>query len=166
MDISLVVAAALNGTIGINNTLPWHLPEDLRYFKQVTMGKPIIMGRKTYESIGRPLPGRTNIVISRNPNLGLPESVLIAASADEALALAANTGATEAMIIGGAQIYQLLMQKANRLYLTEVEANIEGDAHFTYNKKEWYLSKAEQHLASGDNPYNYRFCVYEKQPLV
>lgn len=166
MDISLVVAAALNGTIGINNTLPWHLPEDLRYFKQVTMGKPIIMGRKTYESIGRPLPGRTNIVISHNKNLSLPESVLVAASADEALALAAATGVAEAMIIGGEQVYQLFMARANRLYLTEVKANIEGDAQFIYNKNEWRLVKEEQHFAAGDNPYDYRFCVLDKKVSV
>lgn len=161
MDVSLIVAAAENGTIGIENRLPWRLPEDLRYFKRVTMGKPVIMGRKTFESIGKPLPGRTNIVLSSQHDLSLPEGVVLAHSVAQALQAAAQV--QEVMIIGGEQIYQLFMPYATRLYLTEVQAVINGDARFLYNRNEWKLISTEQHFATDDNPYDYRFCVLEKQ---
>lgn len=169
MDISLIVAMAENGVIGCNNKLPWHLPEDLRYFKRVTMGKPIVMGRKTFESIGRALPGRTNIVITHQDNLVLPEGVRRASSVQDAITIAEsacrNNGVDELMVIGGEQVYRLFMPRANRLYLTRVHANVDGDAHFTgYNEREWQLQGSETFPASGDNPYSYSFCVFEKIP--
>ena len=160
-----MVAAAENGVIGNNNALPWYLPEDLRYFKRVTMGKPIIMGRKTFESIGRPLPGRTNIVITRNTTLQV-EGVKVVYSLDEALELAASIalldGAQEAVVIGGAQIYQAAIPGADRLYLTKVHANVEGDAVMPdINWARWREVSREYCVAEPPHPYNYSFLCYE-----
>ncbi|MCP4595700.1 dihydrofolate reductase, partial [Neptuniibacter sp.] len=141
MNLAIIVAQAKNRVIGVNNKLPWRLPEDLRYFKQVTMAKPIIMGRNTFESIGRPLPGRTNIVISRNPDYA-PANVKVVSSLDAAIELAESIclidGAEEVMVIGGAQIYEQALEKADRLYLTEVDTEIEGDAWFPdFDRENW-----------------------------
>ena len=160
-----MVAAAENGVIGNNNALPWYLPEDLRYFKRVTMGKPIIMGRKTFESIGRPLPGRTNIVITRNMRLQV-EGVKVVYSLDEALELAASIalldGAQEAVVIGGAQIYQAAIPAADRLYVTEVHANVEGDAVLPdIDWARWREVSREYCAAEAPNPYDYSFLCYE-----
>jgi dihydrofolate reductase len=133
MTLSIVVATSRNGVIGKDNQLPWHLPEDLKYFKKITMGKPIVMGRKTYESIGRPLPGRTNIVITRNTSWQA-DGVVVVNSLDQAITVAEqaclDSGATEAMVIGGSEIYRQALDKADRLYITQVNIEIEGDAHF------------------------------------
>ena len=168
MDIAIIVAMAQNGVIGRNNQLPWYLPEDLRYFKQTTMAKPIIMGRKTFESIGKALPGRTNIVISRQKDLQLPEGVKLVGSLAQALEVAEAVclieEADEAMIIGGEQIYKEAMDSASKLYLTKVLADVEGDASFTgFDASEWELISEEPHAASGSNPYDYAFCVYQKK---
>lgn len=135
--IALVVAMAENRVIGRGNALPWKISEDLRFFKKITMGKPIIMGRKTYQSIGRPLPGRTNIVISRDPDFSA-EGVKTAPDLETAIKLAKLESPEEIMIIGGAQIYALALPMAQRIYLTEVHEKIEGDAWFPdYNAAEW-----------------------------
>lgn len=166
ISVAMIVAAAKNGVIGINNQMPWHLPEDLKYFRRVTMGKPIIMGRKTFESIGKALPGRLNIVISRQKDVQLPEGVVLQNSVGDALALAKQhaqeQGLSEVMVIGGEQIYRACMPFADMLYLTEVDAEPEGDAWFEYQPKEWQLRTAEQHLACDKNPYNYRFCEFNR----
>ena len=167
MRLAIIVAQAENRVIGINNKLPWHLPEDLRYFKQVTMSKPIIMGRKTYESIGRPLPGRTNIVISRQEGYA-PEGVKVVPSLEAAIELAESIcvidGAEEAMVIGGAQIYAEALDKAQRLYLTEVDADINGDAWFPdFDRSAWQEVGREDFAAEGPNPYNYSFVVLDKK---
>ena len=164
--LAIIVAAAENGVIGRNNGLPWHLPEDLRYFKRVTMGKPIVMGRKTFESIGRPLPGRSNIVISRNAEFSA-SGVQVVASLDEALALADKIahmdGAAEVVVIGGAEIYQLAMPLADRLYITEVHASVEGDAMLPpIHWPDWREISRELHAASAGNPFDYSFVVYER----
>jgi dihydrofolate reductase len=166
MKVSLIVAAADNRCIGINNRLPWHLPEDLRFFKRVTMGKPIIMGRKTFESIGKPLPGRTNIVISNNKNYS-HEGTRVAGSLDEAIKIAETValydGKDEVMVIGGAGIYRLCLPIADRLYYTKVHASVNGDAFFPEVKwSEWKLLSQEDHKASGNNPYDYSFTLYER----
>jgi dihydrofolate reductase len=173
MKLSLIVAAAENNCIGINNNLPWYLPEDLKYFKQVTMGKPIIMGRKTWESIGRPLPGRTNIVITRNENYPEPEGVRVVRTLDAAMELAEAVaeidGAEELMVIGGAGIYELCLPKADRLYFTRVHAEVEGDAFFPeVDWNQWKLLGEEHHKAEGGhgedaNRYDYTFCVYDRK---
>ena len=167
MEIAMIVAMAENAVIGRNNQLPWYLPEDLRYFKQVTMSKPIIMGRKTFESIGKALPGRTNIVVSRQTDLVLPEGVKLVADMQQAYDIAESIclieGLDEAMVIGGEQIYQAAFSQAQRLYLTKVKAVVEGDAYFSgFDESHWTLVSEELHEAAGPNPYDYSFCVYEK----
>ncbi len=167
VQLSVIVAAAENGVIGRGNALPWRLPEDLRYFKRVTMGKPVVMGRRTFESIGRPLPGRTNIVISRNRAFSA-EGISIAASLDEALQLARKIahadGVAELLVIGGAEIYAEAIPLADRLYLTRVHAEVEGDAFLPpIDWKEWRETARERHCGSGANPYDYSFLVYERR---
>jgi dihydrofolate reductase len=163
----MIVATAQNRVIGRDNALPWYLPNDLKYFKQTTLGKPVIMGRKTYESIGKPLPGRTNIVITRQTDY-LPEGVKVVHSVAEARDLAESVclidGQEEAMIMGGAEIYTLALPDADRLYLTEVHADVDGDAYFPeYDKTEWQEISREDFNAEGPNPYNYSFVVYDKK---
>lgn len=160
------MAAADNGVIGRDNGLPWNLPEDLRYFKRVTMGKPIVMGRRTFESIGRPLPGRSNIVISRNVDF-LSPGVQVVTSLDEALALADNiariAGASEIIVIGGAEVYRLAMSRADRLYITEVHAEVEGDVKLPpVHWPDWRELSREYHAASAGNPFDYSFVVYDR----
>jgi len=166
MRLAIIVAQAENRVIGTNNKLPWHLPEDLRYFKQVTMSKPIIMGRKTYESIGRPLPGRTNIVISRQSDYA-PDGVRVVASLEVAMELAESIsvidGAEEVMVIGGAQIYEQALAVADRLYLTQVHASVEGDAWFpAIAKDQWREVGREDFTAKEPNPYDYSFIVLDR----
>lgn len=164
--LALIVAASENGVIGRNNALPWHLPQDLRYFKRITMGKPIVMGRKTFESIGRPLPGRTNIVISRNPGFS-PVGVERVGSLDEALALAETVaradGVAETLVIGGAEVYALAMSRADRIYLTQVHASVVGDAMLPrIDWLQWREVCRERHPAGEGNPYDYSFVVYDR----
>ncbi len=164
--LSLIVAMSENLVIGINNALPWHLSNDLKYFKRITMGKPIVMGRKTYESIGRPLPGRRNIVISRQENLQY-DGVDCVSTIDSAVTLGENIafveGHEEIMVIGGAQIYQQALPIADRLYITHVHSDVAGDAFFP--EVDWSLYKEisrEKHFAEGPNPYDYSFVVYDR----
>ncbi len=166
MELSLIAAVAENGVIGRNNQLPWHLSEDLKYFKQVTLGKPIAMGRLTWESIGRPLPGRTNIVISRNTELEI-EGVRVVpdlgAALDLAQTIAEIDGREELMVIGGGQIYQQALPLVQRMYLTEVHADVSGDAFFPeWDRSEWQEVAREFHTALAPNPYDYSFAVYER----
>jgi dihydrofolate reductase len=166
MKLALIWAMSRNRVIGRNNALPWHLSEDLRYFKRVTMGKPIIMGRKTWESIGRPLPGRTNIVITRDQNFQTV-GVRVVHSLDDALRLAEHIGviegAEEAVVIGGAEIYALALPKAERLYLTQVHAEVDGDAWFPeFDLSQWQELAREDFKAEGPNPYPYSFIVLER----
>ena len=150
-----------NRLIGNKNQLPWHLPADLAHFKKVTMGKPIIMGRKTYESIGRPLPGRTNIVLTRAADFQA-EGVLTANTLEQALEYAA--GEDEVMIIGGSSIYELAMPRADRLYMTYIENNHEGDAWFPdFDLAHWRIIDSEEHAADEKNPSNYRFVTYRRK---
>jgi dihydrofolate reductase len=164
--IALIAAVAENGVIGRDNRLPWHLPADLAYFKRVTLGKPIIMGRKTFLSIGRPLPGRSNIVISRNAQFAAPGCTLVN-SLEAALALAddiaRNDKVAEAIVIGGAEIYAAALPLAERLYLTEVHASVEGDARFPrFERSQWRESSRDRQSACAANPYDYSFVVYER----
>jgi dihydrofolate reductase len=164
MKIALIVAASQNNVIGLDNQLPWHLPEDLQYFKAVTMGKPILMGRKTYDSIGRPLPGRTNIVLTRDANWSA-EGVVVVNDLDSATAASekacAAAGVDELMIIGGEQIYRKFLPVAEKLYLTKVEAVVEGDAYFPAIDSDQWQQVAEKIPEKVGN-YSYRFVVLER----
>ncbi len=167
ITLSAIVAMATNRVIGINNSLPWYLPNDLKYFKAVTMGKPVIMGRKTFESIGRPLPGRPNIVVTTNPEYSA-EGVTVVTSVEKAREIAEGlvhiNGGSEAMIIGGEQIYRLFMPQLNRLYLTEVLANVDGDAWFPdFEEKDWLEESCESYEAEDPNPYSYRIRVLNRK---
>ena len=156
MLISLIVAMAENRVIGRGNQMPWHLPADLRHFKSVTLGKPVIMGRKTFESIGRPLPGRRNVVISRNANWHA-DGVESVNSLDAALALVQD--ADEVMIIGGGQLYREALPLAQRLYLTHIELPVsDADTWFPdYSQYQWQQCAEELHDPDEKNPYHYRF---------
>lgn len=167
MKKSIIVAMAENRVIGRNNKLPWYLPNDLKYFKAITMGKPVIMGRKTFESIGKPLPGRSNIVITRNQEWQHP-GVTVVHNLDDAFRKAEATavidGVDEVMIIGGDQIYQTSLDLADRIYLTQVHAEVEGDAWFAeVDWGQWNESAREDFNAADPNPYDYSFIVYDRR---
>ncbi len=158
--LSMIVAHADNRVIGKDNDMPWHLPADLAYFKKTTLGKPIIMGRKTYQSIGRPLPGRKNIVISRDSEYRA-EGVEVVGSVEAALALVSD--AEEVMVIGGGAIYKHCLPVAQRLYITHIDGNIDGDTYFPeYDLKEWQLAVSDVREADEKNSYPLRFNIYER----
>jgi dihydrofolate reductase len=154
--LSLIVAVAENGVIGRDNALPWHIPEDLRYFKQVTSGKTVIMGRKTFQSIGRPLPNRLNIVVSRDAGFSA-EGVLVAHGLDEALA---KSGGGEAVVIGGSSLFAEALQRADRFYLTEVHRAYEGDVRFPDWDRAAWAETARRDVA-GDPDIS--FVTYERR---
>lgn len=157
----MIAAMDRNHLIGNNNQLPWHLPADFAHFKSTTMGKPIIMGRKTFESIGKPLPGRTNIVLSRNPETQFEGVVCVNHFED---VLAAVPEAQEIMIIGGSMVYEMLLPQADRLYLTCVEAEFEGDAWFpAFDKDQWLEVESLTRPADEKNAYACRFVTLEKK---
>ena len=161
MRISLIVALARNRVIGRDNQLPWRLSADLQHFKGLTMGKPIVMGRKTYESIGRPLPGRTNIVVTRDSSFSA-EGCRVVHSIDEALVAAG--GADEVMIMGGENLYSQLLPRADRLYLTEVQAEVSGDAWFPeFDQTQWQELERESHRADEKNEFDYDFVVLTRR---
>lgn len=167
MKRSMIVAMSENRVIGINNKLPWYLPNDLKYFKQVTMGKPIVMGRKTFESIGKPLPGRANIIITRNKDWAA-EGVKVSHSLEQAFELAQAVGEIdgkdELMIIGGDQIYKSCLACVDRIYLTQVHAHVEGDAWFPdVDWSQWQEIGREDFSAEGPNPYDYSFIVFDRK---
>ena len=150
-----------NRLIGSNNGLPWKLPADLQHFKSVTMGKPIIMGRKTWQSLGRPLPGRLNVVVTRDRNFSA-EGAEVVYSLDEALRLVKD--AEEVMIIGGANLYHQAMDHVEQLYLTRVDGEFEGDAWFPeIAEQEWELLQSESHQADENNPHSYRFEAWRRK---
>ncbi len=157
--ISLIVAVADHGVIGQQNALPWRLSGDLKRFKAVTMGKPIIMGRKTFDSIGKPLPGRANIVVTRQSDLQLPGCVVVS-SLEQALT---SVQADEYMIIGGAEIYRQALPLAQRVYLTRVHANISGDAFFpVLEPSQWHETSREDAPADEQNQYAHSFITLER----
>ncbi|MGN8022423.1 dihydrofolate reductase [Phyllobacterium sp. 22229] len=165
--ISFVVAVAQNGVIGRDNGLPWRLSSDLKRFKAVTMGKPIIMGRKTWDTLGKPLPGRTNIVITRDPAFAV-DGVIAVRSVDEALMIAGSHAAAdkvdEICIIGGGEIYRQLLDRADRLHVTWVLANIEGDASFPpIDPKNWNEVFQEEFPAGEKDNYPTRYTIYERR---
>ncbi len=162
MTISLVVAASTNNVIGRDGGLPWHLPDDLRHFKRLTTGKPVIMGRRTFESIGRPLPNRHNLVMTRDPDYAA-EGCDVVTSVDEALDAAAGAG--EVMVIGGGQVYRDFLPHADRIYLTRVQAEVDGDTYFPeIGEAEWLLVSTEHHADDDRHDYAFDLMVFERRP--
>jgi len=159
--VALIAAMAKNNVIGNENQLPWHLPADLQHFKKTTLNKPIIMGRKTFESVGRPLPQRQNIVVTANPDLQF-EGCEMASDLHQALAIAGDV--PEVMICGGATIYQQALPMVDRMYLTLVDLDITGDTFFpAWEIDEWTLVSSESHSPDEKNACAYRFEVYERR---
>lgn len=161
MDLCLIAALDRNGLIGRDNALPWRLPADLQHFKRLTMGKPIVMGRLTWESLGRPLPGRHNIVLTRDPAYRA-EGASVVHSIDAALAAAGAVD--EVMVIGGAALYRTLLARAARLYLTRIDAAFDGDAWFPeIDPAAWREVAREAHAPDERNPYPYAFVTLERR---
>ncbi|HEU4780438.1 MAG TPA: dihydrofolate reductase [Steroidobacteraceae bacterium] len=159
--ITLIVAVADNGVIGRDNALPWHLPEDLKRFKRLTMGKPMIMGRKTFASIGKPLPGRRNIVVTRDANYQFP-GVEVAHNLEAALAAAGD--APEVMVIGGSDLFRLFLPRAGRIHLTRVHASPEGDVLWpALDMGQWEVTEREPHMADERHACAMTFEVWEKR---
>ena len=153
--ISMIVAASTNNVIGVNGELPWRLSDDLKRFKKITMGKPIVMGRLTFESIGRPLPGRQNIVITRQPGYAA-ESCDVVTSPEAAVAAAGD--AAEIIIIGGGEIYTLFLPLADRIYLTRVHVELEGDAHFAPpDERDWRVTFSESGITDEKHDFDFTF---------
>jgi dihydrofolate reductase len=172
MQISMIAAMANNRVIGANNAMPWRLPADLKHFKKITLGKPIIMGRKTYASIGKALPGRLNIVVSSDIEFRLTDATVVH-SCEQAIDVAAGHCACqkieypEVMIIGGGTIYEHFLAFCHRLYLTQIELEVKGDTYFPdyAAKYDWQEIDNEAHPAEPSNPYVYRFLTLVKQAV-
>ena len=167
MILSAIVAVARNNAIGKDNQLPWHLPEDLKFFKRTTMGKPILMGRKTFESMGRALPGRLNIVVSHQKGLELPEGVVLCHSLAEGIARLEKEATEEAFIIGGGKVFEETMDKLARIYLTKVDTNIEdASAYFPeIDHSHWKVVWEEEHQKDEKHAYDYTFQQLERVNL-
>ncbi|TKB48068.1 type 3 dihydrofolate reductase [Ferrimonas sediminicola] len=160
MRLSMIACMARDRVIGKENQMPWHLPADLKHFKAVTMGKPVVMGRRTFESIGRPLPGRHNVVITRNPAFRA-DGVTLVASIDEALALLAHE--EEVMIIGGGQLYASLLPRTDRLYLTLAQMSVDGDTRFPdYGQLQWREIECRVRPADDANDCDLHFVTLER----
>jgi dihydrofolate reductase len=164
MRVSIIVAMAENGVIGRGGELPWRLSADLRRFKRLTMGHTIIMGRRTWESIGRPLPGRRTVVVTRQPDYRVDfADVAVVSGLDQALQVAEDAGDSEAFIIGGAELYRDALPRANRLYFTRVRANVEGDTRFPdIDWTEWRMTESELFHADEKNDYPSKFEIHER----
>ncbi len=164
MTLSIIVAVAANGVIGLDNQLPWHLSADLRRFKRLTMGHHLIVGRRTFEAIGRPLPGRRIVVLTRNREFsGGTGAQLVVHSLAEGLAAAAADN--EVFVAGGEEIYRQALPLVDRLHITRVRAEFEGDAYFPqFDEEAWQVKSCEDHRPDEKNPYAYSFVVYERPP--
>jgi len=161
MRISIIAAMAANRVIGINNTLPWHLPEDLKRFKALTMNHHIIMGRNTYDSIGKPLPGRKTVIVTSNVDYAVPGCIAVN-SLDAAMTVC--HGDDEIFFVGGQKLYSYAMRKAERLYLTEIQREFEGDAFFPeFNKAEWAETAREIHHSGGSDGFEYHYVIYDRK---
>ena len=162
MLLSIIVAVSENGVIGLNNQLIWRLPDDLKRFKQLTLGHPMIMGRKTFESIGKPLPGRQSIIITRDENFSF-EGTIVAHSLEEAVDEAKKSGADEAFIIGGGDIYNQVQDIADKLYITEVHTDTEGDTFFKIQKPDlWMEIEKTHHQKDEKHVFSFDFVDLEK----
>lgn len=167
MRIALIAAVASNGVIGRDGDLPWHLPGDLAWFRQKTWGRYVLLGRKTWESFGKPLVGRTLVAITRDRTYEVPEAgVLVAHSLGTALEIAQRAGETEVLVAGGAEIYRQALPQADLFYLTEVDAEPRGDTRFpAWEPHQWRETFREEHAADARHPYPYRFLVLERPDI-
>jgi len=164
--LSAVVAMSDNRVIGRDNQLPWHLPADLQHFKAITTGHPILMGRKTYESIGKPLPNRTNLILTRDQAFIVPGAIVIG-SLEAALEECNKLAAPELFVIGGAQIYAQLLPRINRIYLTLVHATIQGDTYFpALSSDDWEELSREHHEPDAKNAYAYSFILFQRRLAI
>jgi dihydrofolate reductase len=163
MILSMIVAAAENGVIGKDGKMPWRLPAESAYFRQTTLGHPVITGRKNYEAMGRPLPDRLNVVITRQPEYPAPPGVIVVHSLDQALGLPQVKDAEEAFVIGGQQIYEEAMDRADKLYVTIVHAKIDGDTFFKYESDDWKVVWSEKHPADAENVYAFTLQILERK---
>ena len=162
MKLSVIVAVSADGVIGRDNSLPWRLPADLQRFKCLTLGHHLLMGRKTFESIGRALPGRTTVVITRRGDWSA-EGVAVAHSVDDAVEIARSAGESEAFVAGGAEIYRQTLSRADRLYVTRIHAPFEGDTHFPeLEESAWHVTSSEDREPDDRNPHPYTFTVYDR----
>jgi len=162
MRISIIAAMAANRAIGLENRLPWHLPEDLKRFKALTMHHHIVMGRKTYDSIGKPLPGRDTVIVTRNVDYAVPGCIAVN-SIDAALTV--SYGDEEMFFVGGADLYRQALSIANRIYLTEIQRVFDGDAFFPeHDLSQWNETSRERHHTDGDNGFEYHYVVYDRKP--
>lgn len=167
MIISSIVAISNNNAIGINNDLPWHMPADLKFFKDTTLGHYVLMGRKSYDSVGRPLPGRTNIVVTRNKLFSNSQIKIVHSIADGIL-LAQQARQEELFILGGSNIYGQTMNITNRLYVTKINTHIPDATAFfpVIDENIWKLTSEDPNLADDKNPFDYNFCVYQKRGTI
>lgn len=162
MILSIIVAAAKNSVIGKKGTMPWHLPGELAYFRKTTSGHPVIMGRVTHEDIGRALPGRYNVVITSQRDYQA-EGCQVVNSLDEALQLEAVKKADEAFILGGESVFNLAMPLVDKIYLTKIDAEVQGDKFFNFDASQWREIWSEKHKADARNKYGYEFTILERQ---
>ncbi len=166
-SISLIVAVAENGVIGRAGELPWHLPDDLKRFKALTMGKPMLMGRKTCESIGRLLPGRTSLVLTRSAGWAAPAGVVVVRSMEQAITEASRGGAQELAVIGGSEVFRLALPLARRIDLTRVHAEVSGDTHFPpLDPRIWRETERTEHPADARHAYAMTFSVLERREVA
>lgn len=165
MIISFIVAASTNNVIGKNNQLPWSLPNDMKFFKNITWAMPVLMGRKSFESLGKPLPGRLNVVITRQNNWK-PEGATVVHSVEDAIKVATAADYNEAFIIGGGEIFKEAMPVADKIYLTRVDVNLEGDAFFpVMNPKEWLMVSEQSFPTDEKHAYAYHFQLWERNKV-
>ena len=162
MRLSLIWAMTRNRVIGRDNSLPWQLPDEMRHFMRTTVGKPVIMGRKQFEAMGKPLPKRTNIVLTRNAAFSA-DGIVVVHTLDAAIDRARQTGGDEAMVIGGAEIYALALPRADRLYFTLIDTELDGDAWFPqFDESQWREVQSDEHGIDGRHPYAYSIRVLDR----
>jgi dihydrofolate reductase len=163
MIISQIVAVSLNNIIGVNRGLPWHMPTDSKYFKEKTWGHHVVMGRRNYEAEGKALPGRINIVLSRNPGYKIPDGIVVH-QLDDAIQIARNTGETELFVVGGEEIYKLAMPFTDRIYLTRINTIVEGDTCYPeIDENIWKEVSRTSHTKDVHNTFDYDFVIYERK---
>ena len=165
MQLAMIWAQDLDGVIGKDGGLPWRLPAEMKWFRKCTLGKPIIAGRKTFESFGKALPRRTNVVVTRQPGFAAPDAIVCASlveALDTARGICASSGVEEAVVVGGAEIYRLALPLADRLYVTTVDARVDGDTRFEFDRSDFSVASAWSHDPDDANAYGFRAGVLER----